>query len=51
MLDEKNAYLNKSMDEAQHRLDSLSDNINNVKKELYLSLRYLMNLSLKVLPQ
>lgn len=37
MLDEKNAYLNKSMDEAQNRLDSLSDNINNVKKELYLS--------------
>lgn len=37
MLDEKHNYLNQTMNEAQHRLHSLTESIDKVKEELHLS--------------
>ena len=44
MLDEKHNYLNQTMNEAQHRLHSLTESIDKVKKNYIYRLRFLMNL-------
>ena len=43
MLDEKHNYLNQTMNEAQHRLHSLTESIDKVKKNYIYRLRFLMN--------